>query len=137
MCDEDRIWASIVKYLSKNKKLHLLSESSKSLSFKIIKLQMDNIFINFPRSGYLLKLEKQRFISGYKMLKDSEGKWVKIGANRTIPKKETLEWTIKKHFDGKMNGLMTAPWIAAILVGAFKNIVFNNKKKGQALMMEK
>lgn len=137
MCDEDRIWNSIKRFLSKNKRLHLLSPSNKPHLFKIEEIQPDSIIIRFFHSDRLFLIERERFISGFNLLKENKGKWIKIGARRVKTKKGTLEWAIKKNYDGKMNGLSTASWIAAILVKVFKSIIFNNKKKGQALMMKK
>ena len=69
------------------------------------------------------------------MLKENKGDWIRLGANRTQANPGTLEGRIKKEHDGKMNGLSTAPWIATILVKTFDNILFNEKKRGQAIMM--
>ena len=135
MSDEDRIWDSIEQLRLKNNKLYLLSKSSKPHSFKIEVMQPGYIIVRFFHSGRFLKLEKERFISAHKMLKENQGKWIKTGSSRVKTKEGTLEWAIKKNYDGKMNGLSTAPWIAAILVEVCKDIICNDKKIGQALMM--
>ena len=134
---EKTIWDTIINCIKDNKKLGLLSESPKSQSFEIITIQTDYIVIRFSKSGNLLKLEKEMFISAYKILEENVGKWIKIGASRTETKLDTLEGRIKNDYNGDMNGLSTAPWIATILVETFSNIIFNDKKKGQALMMTK
>lgn len=133
----ERLWDSIVKYIRKNKTLQLLSESSKSQQFEIITVYPDYIVIRFSKSGNHLKLEKERFTSAYKMLEENKGKWVNIGARRVETKYDTLEGRVKNDYNGDLNGLSTAPWLAAILVGTFGDIIFNDKKRGQALMMTK
>lgn len=134
---EKTIWDPVVNYLRNNKRLDLLIESPRSQPFEVITIQTDHIVIRFSKSRNLLKLEKERFISAYKMLEENEGKWVKIGARRVETKLDTIEGRIKNDYNGDMNGLSTAPWIAAILVKTFRNIIFNEKKRGQALMMAK
>ena len=68
------------------------------------------------------------------MLEENRGNWIKIGASRANSNPDTLEGKIKMDHNNKMNGLSTAPWVAAILVNTFEDIIFNEKKKGQALM---
>lgn len=129
------IWESIVTYLSQNSMIDLLSKSKKSQPFMVADIKEDYVKIQFSSSQNTLKLEKSRFISAYEMLKENKGKWVRIGASRIDSSPDTLEGRIKNDFNGRMNGLSTAPWIATILVNTFDDIVFNEKKKGQALMM--
>lgn len=128
------IWESIVNYLVEKKYLYPLAQSRKSSPFRIIKINHDAVTIEF-KSGNQLKLEKSRFISAYNMLEENRGSWVSIGARRLNASPDTLEGKIKMEFNGQMNGTSTAPWVAAILVGAFNNIEFNDKLKGQAVRM--
>ena len=69
------------------------------------------------------------------MLEEKSGIWVELGASRINTRPNTLEGRIKLEFNGKLNGLSTVSWIAAILVKVFNNIKFNYEAKGQALIM--
>lgn len=129
----EELWLKIKDYLSKNCRLSLLSH--KGSDFDVIKITDEYIVIKFVISNNRLKLEKTRFISAYKLLNEKRNNWVLIGANRSGAKADTLEGRIKNDFDGKMNGISTAPWITSILTNLSENIVFNNKKRGQAIML--
>jgi hypothetical protein len=132
---EDIIWSKITEFLKDNKKLNLLSPLSNSQVFEIAEVGDDHIKIKFQESKGNLKIEKSRFISAYKMLEEKKGVWVALGASRINTKPNTLEGRIKLDFNGKLNGLSTVSWIAAILVKAFDKIKFNYEVKGQALKM--
>ena len=132
---EDKIWLQITEFLKSNKKLNLLSPLSSSQVFEISEVADDYIIIKFQESKGNLKIEKSRFISAYKVLEEKKGVWVALGASRINTKPNTLEGRIKLDFNGKLNGLSTVSWIAAILVKAFDNIKFNYEAKGQALKM--
>lgn len=132
---EDKIWLQITEFLKDNKKFNLLSPLSNSQVFEITEIADDYIKINFQESKGNLKIEKSRFISAYKMLEEKKGIWVALGASRINTKPNTLEGRIKLDFNGKLNGLSTVSWIAAILVKVFDNIKFNYEAKGQALKM--
>jgi len=130
----DKLWQVITDYVKRNPILYPLSSSSKSQPFKIDVLN-DLLMLEFQGSKNKLKLEMSRFLSAYNMLEEKRGRWVRIGGSRIDTKPDTLESRIKFDFDGKMNGLSTAPWIAAILVKSFDNIDFNGLVKGQAIKM--
>lgn len=132
---ENNMWNKITSYLIKNKKLSLLSNLENSQVFNIIEITDCHIRIEFAETKKTLKLEKDRFISAYNMLEENKGQWVLIGASRVSTKPNTLEGRIKLDFNGKLNGLSTVSWIAAILVKVFDNIKFNYEVKGQALKM--
>lgn len=132
---ENEIWNQIIKFLKSNKKLHLLSPLSSSQVFEIIEITDNHIMIKFQESKGNLKIEKSRFLSAYKMLEEKKGVWVALGSSRINTKPNTLEGRIKLDFNGKLNGLSTVSWIAAILVKTFDNIKFNLEIKGQALKM--
>ncbi len=132
----DTFWYAIIGYVTLNPVLSPLSLLSESQKFEIIKKESDFLLIRFLESNVTLKLTKSRFLSAFNKLTENRGQWIKIGASRVNAKPETLEGRIKGDYDGKMNGLSTAPWIAAILVGAFDNIFFNGETKGQAIMMK-
>jgi len=130
----DMFWKSIINYLRDKEYLYLLAQSRRSNPFKVVGLDESAVIIQF-KSGIKLRLEKSRFISAYNMLEENKGNWVSIGARRLVAMPETLEGRIKADFNGQMNGTSTAPWVAAIMVGAFDNIEFNGKLKGQAVRM--
>lgn len=132
---ENKIWHQITELLKDNKKLNLLSPLSNSQVFEIIEIANDHIKIKFQESKGNLKIEISRFISAYKMLEEKKGVWVALGASRINTKPNTLEGRIKLDFNGKLSGLSTVSWIAAILVKVFENIKFNYEVKGQALKM--
>jgi hypothetical protein len=132
---KNEIWKQITKYLKNCKKLNLLSLLSSSQIFEIIEITNDHLVIKFQKSKGNLKIEKSRFLSACKMLDESKGNWVAIGASRIKTKPNTLEGRIKMDYNGNLDGLSTTSWIAAILVKVFDNIKFNNKMKGQALKM--
>ena len=132
---EDIIWSKVTEFLKSNKKLNLLSPLSNSQVFDVTEIADDYIIIKFQESKGNLKIEKSRFISAYKMLEEKKGVWVALGASRINTKPNTLEGRIKLDFNGKLNGLSTVSWIAAILVKVFDNIKFNYEIKGQALKM--
>lgn len=133
---KDRIWGIIIDTINIGERFDLLSPSPKSQPFKIVEADPDRIKIKYLESGNTLFLEKERFISAYKMLKENKGSWVDIGAKRVNAEYGTIEGKIKKEYNGDMSGLSTAPWIASILVNTFENIEFNGKKKGQAIRMK-
>lgn len=132
----DVLWDVITDFVIRNPKQSLLSPAQKSQQFHI-RIDGDNLILLFLTTRKKLKLEKNRFESAYRMLTEHRGEWVKIGGSRVDTKPDTLEGSIKNDFDGKMNGLSTAPWVAAILVGAFNYIVFNRQMRGQAINMLK
>jgi hypothetical protein len=120
--------------VKRNPVLYLLSPSAKSQPFKI-EVSYDLLMLEFQGSKSTLSLEKSRFLSAYNMLEEKRGKWIRIGGSRINSDPDTLEGRIKSDFNGKMNGLSTAPWVAAILVKAFDNIHFNSRIKGQAIRL--
>lgn len=129
------MWNKITAYLNKNKKLSLLSNLENSQVFNIIEVTDCHIRIEFQETKKTLKLEKDRFISAYKMLEENKGNWILLGASRVNTKPNTLEGRIKLDFNNNLNGLSTVPWISAILAKVFENIKFNFKIRGQALKM--
>ena len=133
--EENNMWNKITSYLSRNKKLGLLSNSENCQVFNIIEITDNHIRIEFAETKKTLKLEKGRFISAYNMLEENKGQWVLIGASRISTKPNTLEGRIKLDFNNNLNGLSTVSWVAAILVKVFDNIKFNYEIKGQALKM--
>ncbi len=132
---KNNIWGKITSYLTYNKKLNLLSSSDSSQIFNVVEIAEDYIKIEFQETKTTLKIDKQRFLSAYRMLEENKGNWVPIGASRVNTKINTLEGRIKLDFNNKLNGLSTVSWIASILEKAFDNIRFNYKNKGQALKM--
>lgn len=128
------LWDVITDFVKRYPKLSLLSPAQNSQQFEI-SIDNDRLILQFQNTQIKLKLEKSRFESAYCMLKEHRGDWVRIGGSRVDTNPDTLEGRIKKEFDGKMNGLSTAPWIAAILVGAFDYILFNKQERGQAIKM--
>lgn len=130
------IWISITNYLKENRVHNLLSMSTKTQSFIVLNISDDCITIQFDKTNRKLKLEKSRFISAYNKLSKSTGEWVKVGARRVDADPDSLEGKIKLDFNGNLNGISTAPWIATILVNVFDNIEYNGKKKGQAIRMK-
>ncbi len=126
------IWDKIIKFLEKKHNMHLIS--FRGQTFDLEEITQNKIKIRFS-SGNTINIEKQRFESAYNYLKEKNGEWIKIGASRINTDPKTIEGRIKQKYDGKMNGLSTAPWIATILVKVFDNIEFNGKKKGQAIKM--
>lgn len=131
----DIIWNEIIKYLDNNRSLRLLSNNTKAQGFTVSELNSDYIIVQFNISKNKLKLEKIRFEAAYELLKKNRGNYIPIGASRNNTNANTLEGEIKNKFNGKLNGLSTAPWIATILVSSFENIIFNEKKKGQAIKL--
>ena len=129
------VWGKIKTFLQDNKRLNLLSPSSNSQIFDVIEISDDCIIIQFQVSKNKFKIEKSRFLSAYSMLEEKKGIWVDLGSSRENTKLNTLEGRIKSEYNGKLNGLSTAPWIASILVKTFDNIKFNYEIKGQALIM--
>ena len=129
------VWGKIKTFLQDNKRLNLLSPSSNSQIFDVIEISDDCIIIQFQVSKKKFKIEKSRFLSAYSMLEEKKGIWVDLGSSRENTKLNTLEGRIKSEYNGKLNGLSTAPWIASILVKTFDNIKFNYEIKGQALIM--
>jgi hypothetical protein len=127
-------WSEIISYVKQKPIQSLLIQRSNTQQFEI-SIGYDSLILNFQRSHNKLRLEKSRFISAYNMLKERKGSWVSIGGSRVNTKADTLEGRIKNEFNRNMNGLSTAPWIAAILVGAFDNIIFNEQMMGQAIKM--
>jgi len=132
---EDDIWPKIKDFLKNNPRLCLLSPLSNSQIFEVKEITDSYINIQFQDSKGTLKIEQSRFISAYKMLNDKKGIWIELGASRINTKPNTLEGRIKLDFNGKLNGISTVSWIAAILVKVFKDIKFNYASKGQALLM--
>ncbi|MBN2073611.1 MAG: hypothetical protein JW770_06680 [Actinobacteria bacterium] len=132
---EDNIWHEIKTFLQNNPKLNLLSPLANSQIFEVTEITDDFIRIRFQESKGTLKIEKRRFLSAYSMLEEKRGIWVELGASRINTRPNTLEGRIKLEFNGKLNGLSTVSWIAAILVKVFNNIKFNYEAKGQALIM--
>lgn len=129
------LWQQIINFLKTTPKLNLLSPLSNFQLFEIIEISDDYIKIQFQDSKGNLKIEKNRFLSAYNMLEEKKGIWVDLGASRINTKPNTLEGRIKLEHNGKLNGLSTVSWIAAILVRIFDNISFNYASKGQALRM--
>lgn len=130
----DNLWQTITDFVRCNPVLYLLSPSAKSRPFNI-EVFNDLLMLKFQGTGNTLSLEKSRFISAYNMLEEKRGKWIRIGGSRINSDPDMLEGRIKSDFNGKMNGLSTAPWVAAILVKAFDNIHFNGRIKGQAIRL--
>ena len=128
------MWEEILNYLRKHRKMQLISPSSRGQTFDIEETTEEHIRIRFF-SGTPLKIEKKRFESSYNYLKEKKGEWIKIGASRVGTNPKTLEGRIKREYNGNMNGLSTAPWVATILVRVFDNIDFNGKSRGQAIRM--
>lgn len=129
------VWDKIKTFLQDNKKLNLLSPSSNFQIFEVVEISDDYIVIQFQDSKGNLKIEKSRFLSAYNMLEEKKGIWVDLGVSRINTKPNTLEGRIKLEHNGKLNGLSTISWVAAILVKTFDNIKFNYESKGQALIM--
>lgn len=129
------VWDKIKTFLQDNKKLNLLSPSSNFQIFEVVEISDDYIVIQFQDSKGNLKIEKSRFLSAYNMLEEKKGIWVDLGVSRINTKQNTLEGRIKLEHNGKLNGLSTISWVAAILVKTFDNIKFNYESKGQALIM--
>lgn len=127
-------WGDIISYVKQNPVQTLLMQRSNTQQFEI-SIDYDSLILHFQRSGNKLRLEKSRFISAYNMLKERKGRWVNIGGSRVNTNPDTLEGRIKNEYNRNMNGLSTAPWIAAILVGAFDNIIFNEQMICQAIKM--
>jgi hypothetical protein len=132
---EDYIWQQIKAFLKNNPRLNLLSPFTNFQIFEVIEITDIYIKIQFQDSKGILKIEKSRFTSAYNMLEEKKGVWVELGASRINTKPNTLEGRIKLEFDGKLNGLSTVSWIAAILVKVFDSIKFNYESRGQALIM--
>lgn len=128
------VWEHIIDYLRNQESLYLLAQSRRSNAFKVVAIHDNAVIIQFA-SGNKLKLERGRFDSAYNLLEENKGNWVSIGAGRISANPDTLEGRIKADFNGQMNGTSTAPWIATILVGAYSEIEFNGKLKGQAIRM--
>lgn len=129
------IWDKITSCLTHNKRLNLLSDLKNSQVFNIVEITDSYIKIKFQETKTTLKLEKNRFISAYNMLKENKGTWVALGASRVNTKPNTLEGRIKLDFNNNLNGLSTVSWVASILEKVFENIKFNYVQKGQALKM--
>ena len=129
---EKNIWVEISNFLNKNRKMKLISGYGQT--FNIEEITEKKIKIKFPK-GTILPLERKRFKSAYVFLMERRGSWIKIGASKTNTNPDTIEGRIKHEYDGKMNGLSTASWVATILVKTFDNIEFNGKKRGQAFRM--
>jgi hypothetical protein len=134
--DGSKVWYDIRKFLEKNKSFELLSHSSRGQPFYIDDVNDSFIKIRFSSSMRPMKIGKCRFISAYNLLKEQRKNWVKIGASRVGTDSTSLEGRIKRDCDGSMDSLSTATWVAAILVKVFDNIIFNGKRRGQALMMK-
>ena len=126
---KDDIWLKIRGHAIERKTMILLNPR-KDYPFHIIEATDDYIRVDKLGSE---KLTEQMFTSLYDFLK-SVGGWVKIGATVKNTKPGTVEGHIKASFyAGDMNAVMTAPWVAALLVGANVGIIFNGKAVGQAI----
>ncbi len=132
---DENMWKKIYDYLQHHKNMQLISPSSKGQSFIIEELSDWGIKIGFTSSGNKIRVEKERFEAAYNYLKENKANWIKIGASRIATNPETIEGQIKLAYNGNMNGLSTASWVATILVNVFDDIEFNGKFKGQALRM--
>jgi len=87
-------------------------------------LKIDKLAINLSAE---LFMESFQHVAQHKT-------WLKIGASRINTKHDTLEGFLKrKYFNGSMNALSTATWVAAILVYSHNEIEFNRKSRGQAI----